>query len=772
MIALKELTDSIGDVFYIIDMKAHLIYVNGNTEDMYGYSVGEMLALSFQEIDMSTVERFQRNCENATIGKSYSIETMHRRKDGTLFPVRLNLTLIEKGSERLLVGLASDLSTRKNGEAEAAKISRTLPEFEDDFEPPELEDLIDFQSIHSLMDDFYKLTKITISIIDNHGKSLVATGGRSICSILDCVDLQTPRNCMIDYLKMAENVEAGAFRLYKCANNMWQMVTPIFAGDIRLGSIYLGQFFMEGEEIDYEFYRRQAKERGFDEEKCLEAIEGLPRLKVETVDTITSFYSKFANIVAVRSLSSMELTRTTAQRDRLNKTVIDNEKRYALFVEHTDDLVLMINSDGILTYVSPAGERLFGYAMENLIGHLYGEFIHPDDLKIVMDALGRSFNEGPHHTTSTLEFRIRHADGSWEWLSASGYVTKDCEDCPSYFIGIARDITGRKNTEEALKRSEEEKSLILNATKETIVYYDRDLRINWINRAMAKRLGMEVGDLIGKKCFTIWKAGEKCNDCILERVIKSREQKKMELTNEMGEFWLVRAYPVMGTDGEVSGVVEVSEDITERKRASKKLEAAFDALVRTASDIVSARDPYTADHQRNVSKLAVAMGREMGLNDEICESIRVAGLLHDIDKITVPTELLTRLGKLNEIEFDLIKEHSRSGYEILKDVDLPWPVAEIVLQHHERLDGSGYPDGLKGEQIRLESKIIAVADVVETITSHRPYRSALGVDAALNEIINNSGKLYDPEIVKACLALFKRGYTFEFELGLPAVRER
>jgi len=148
--------------------------------------------------------------------------------------------------------------------------------------------------------------------------------------------------------------------------------------------------------------------------------------------------------VAVRSLSSMELTRTTAQRDRLNKTVIDNEKRYALFVEHTDDLVLMINSDGILTYVSPAGERLFGYAMENLIGHLYGEFIHPDDLKIVMDALGRSFNEGPHHTTSTLEFRIRHADGSWEWLSASGYVTKDCEDCPSYFIGIARDITGRK----------------------------------------------------------------------------------------------------------------------------------------------------------------------------------------------------------------------------------------------------------------------------------------------------------------------------------------
>jgi PAS domain S-box-containing protein/putative nucleotidyltransferase with HDIG domain len=805
MIALKELTDSIGDVFYIIDMKARLIYVSGNTENMYGYSAGEMLTLSFQEIDIYNADRFQRNCENATIGKSYSIETLHRRKDGTLFPVRLNLTLIEKGSERLLVGLASDLSARKNGEvepvnrqkgfqtvhdtnggylftademkskgseAEVAKIPRTFPEFEGDLEPPELEGLIDFRSIQSLMDDFYKLTKITVSIIDNHGKSLVATGGCSIYSTLHCTDPEIRHKREIDYLEIAGNIEAGSFKMYKCANNIWRVLMPIFAGEKRLGSICFGQFFMENEEIDYEFFSRWAKERGFDEKKCLEAIESLPRLKIETVDTIISFYSKFAKLIADRSLSNMELARATVQRDMLNKTVIDNEKRYALFVEHTDDLIIMINFDGILAYVSPAGERLFGYTMENLIGHPYGEFIHPDDLEMAKDALDKTFNEGSNHTTTTLEFRVRYADGSWKWLSINGYITQDCEECPSYFIGIARDITGRKNTEEALRRSEEEKSLILNATKETIVYYNRDLRINWINRAMAKRLGMDVADLIGKKCFEIWKAGEKCNNCILERVIKSREQKKEELTNEMGEFWLLRAYPVIGPDGEVSGIVEISEDITERKRASKKLEAAFDALISTASDIVSARDPYTADHQRNVSKLALAIGREMRLEDDICESIRVAGLLHDIGKITVPTELLTRLGKLNEIEFDLIKEHSRSGYEILKDVDLPWPVAEIVLQHHERLDGSGYPDGLKGDEIRLESKIIAVADVVETITSHRPYRSALGIDAALNEIVNNSGKLYDPQIVKACLTLFKRGYTFEYELGLQTTRQR
>jgi len=326
------------------------------------------------------------------------------------------------------------------------------------------------------------------------------------------------------------------------------------------------------------------------------------------------------------------------------------------------------------------------------------------------------------------------------------------------FIGFVSDVTDLLMSQEALRKSEEEKSLILNATKESIVYYDRDLRINWINRAMSKRLGVEVGDLIGKKCFMIWKAGEKCDDCILEKVIKSREQKKTELTNEMGEYWLVRAYPVIGPDGDVTGVVEVSEDITERKRASKKLEAAFDALVRIASDIVSAKDPYTAGHQKNVSDLAVAIGKKMGLNYETLTCLKFAGLLHDIGKISIPSEILTRPVKLSNIELSLIKEHSRNGYNILKDIDLPWPIADIVLQHHERLDGSGYPNGLKNDEIRLESRIIAVADVVEAITSHRPYRQALGIEHALNEIKKNSGILYDPAVVEACVQVFEDGY--------------
>ncbi len=150
------------------------------------------------------------------------------------------------------------------------------------------------------------------------------------------------------------------------------------------------------------------------------------------------------------------------------------------------------------------------------------------------------------------------------------------------------------------------------------------------------------------------------------------------------------------------------------------------------------------------------------MSTEMIEGLRMAGLVHDIGKIHVPAELLSKPGRLSELEFSVIKTHSQAGYEILMDVEFPWPIAETVLQHHERLDGSGYPSGLKGAEISLEAKIIAVADVVEAMSSHRPYRPALGVDKALEEISQNKGKLYDADVVDACLNVFKdEGFKFE-----------
>ena len=192
------------------------------------------------------------------------------------------------------------------------------------------------------------------------------------------------------------------------------------------------------------------------------------------------------------------------------------------------------------------------------------------------------------------------------------------------------------------------------------------------------------------------------------------------------------------------------------------MKRALDTTIETMSKIVEAKDPYTAGHQRRVSQLAVAIAKELNLSQDKIEGIRIASLIHDIGKIGLPTEILSKPTKLSDIEFSLIKEHPQIGYDILKSVDFSYPVAKIALQHHEKLDGSGYPNHLKGDVILFEAKIICVADVVEAMSSHRPYRPALGIEKALEEISQNKGTLYDPEAVDTCLKLFKeKGFKFE-----------
>ncbi len=195
---------------------------------------------------------------------------------------------------------------------------------------------------------------------------------------------------------------------------------------------------------------------------------------------------------------------------------------------------------------------------------------------------------------------------------------------------------------------------------------------------------------------------------------------------------------------------------------TSQLKQALDGIIHAIASTVEIRDPYTAGHQLGVARLAFAIAKEMGLSEDKAEGVRVAGTIHDLGKMSVPAEILSRPGQLSEMEFGIIKGHPQTGYDILKDMEFPWPLAQIVLQHHERIDGSGYPQGLPGENTLLEAKILAVADVVEAMVSHRPYRPALGQDKALEEIQQNRGKLYDPKVVDACLELFmNKGFKFE-----------
>jgi putative two-component system response regulator len=200
---------------------------------------------------------------------------------------------------------------------------------------------------------------------------------------------------------------------------------------------------------------------------------------------------------------------------------------------------------------------------------------------------------------------------------------------------------------------------------------------------------------------------------------------------------------------------EINEGIQQQQQI-------MEGLILTLSSTVEVRDPYTSGHQKRVAELACTIAKHMDLSEDHINAIRMAGVVHDLGKIAIPSEILSKPGRLSEIEFSLIKTHSQVGFDILKDINFHLPIAQIIHQHHERMDGSGYPQGLKGDKILLEARIMTVADVVEAMASHRPYRPALGIDTALEEISKNKGTIYDTDAANACLKVFReKGFKFE-----------
>lgn len=268
---------------------------------------------------------------------------------------------------------------------------------------------------------------------------------------------------------------------------------------------------------------------------------------------------------------------------------------------------------------------------------------------------------------------------------------------------------------------------------------------------------------------------------VKDKLLKEGEFRGIHLrarTRDGRDIWLSESWRAIKNANEVITHYEaVIEDITVRKKAEENLRLSHERLQKTFAQTVSAlartlekRDPYTVGHQERVASLACAIARKLGLSAERVEGIRIAGLLHDIGKISVPSEILNRPGKLTDLEFALVKQHAQAGYDILRSIDFPWPVAEIVLQHHERLDGSGYPKGIFGDQIIFEARVLGVADVVESMACHRPSRPALGIPRAIAEITKNKGVLYDPAVVEACVQILKSG-EFAFDFGKDQWRE-
>lgn len=346
---------------------------------------------------------------------------------------------------------------------------------------------------------------------------------------------------------------------------------------------------------------------------------------------------------------------------------------------------------------------------------------------------------------------------------------------PSGYLALVEDVTGRRKADEALRASEERFRGLVETTSDWVWEVDRRGAYTYVSPKVSNVLGYDSLDMAGKTPFDFMPLAEARRGAAAFGASVEKQEPFAFLENVMRHkdghpvVMETSGVPFFGPDGKLAGYRGVGRDITERKETARRLEQSLRKLERTMEAIIQAisttmetRDPYTAGHQKRVTHLASLLAKEMGLPASQVAGIRVAGLLHDIGKISIPTEILSKPGQLTATEMAIIRFHPSVGYDILKNIEFQWPVADIVLQHHERLNGSGYPSGLSGDKILVEARILAVADVVEAMSSHRPYRPAVGKDKALEEIARNEGQLYDAAVVKACLVAFnEKGFAFE-----------
>lgn len=517
-----------------------------------------------------------------------------------------------------------------------------------------------------------------------------------------------------------------------------------------------------------------------------------------------------------RYLMSRTTTYDITERKHAQFIIANSEKRFRSLIECGSDLVLLIDSRGTITYISPSIKQLAGYEVEEIMGRNFLEFVNPENAQAAvkdLDSLLRSPND-PH----VAELRYRCKDGNWLTLET---IARNmlAEPTVGGIVVNGRDISERKRAEQSLRKLNRS-LLALSSCNQVLIYAsDESQLLNDMCRLIVEVAGYHSA-WVGfaqhdarKAIRPVAAAG--CKDLCIEQAditgsdneqgrgpagaaIRTRMPQIIRdtRTNPAYEPWRANAVKLgygsvlglpLATHGSVLGALciyssesrgfddeevrllrELADDlafgiVTLRTRASheksvERLQRSMEGTILAMAATIEMRDLYTAGHQKRVAELAVAIAREMTLPEDDIQGLKLASMVHDLGKIQVPAEILAKPSELTDIEYRLIKAHPQAGYDILKEIDFSWPIAEIVYQHHERLDGSGYPRGLKAGAIMVGARILAIADSVEAMSSHRPYRPGLGTDKALAEIERGRGTAFDPVVVDACLRLFREDH--------------
>ena len=476
------------------------------------------------------------------------------------------------------------------------------------------------------------------------------------------------------------------------------------------------------------------------------------------------------------------------ERKQAEEALKKSEAMYRLLADNISEHVWIMDLNLKLVYISPSAEKLYGYSLKELRKISFQELFTEESVQKLSEMYKTALDLAlvnpppPPGTRRMVELQARHKDGHLLWTENSVHFIRDENGQPVSLMGETRDITDRKLAQEMLKKSEEQYRLLADHMKDQVWLMDMNLNITYVSPSVERLLGYSLEEIktLPLEKLLAPESLKKAMDFVTFRMPKAIKNSfkdfifrtlELEFVLKNGQTaWTDCSFSfIRDESNNPVSIIGEARNISERKIAEAKLQQTLESLRKAIGTTIQvliaaleARDPYTAGHQSQSAELACAIATEMGLPSDTIEGIRMAGAIHDIGKLSIPAEILTKPTKLTDLEYELIKEHPKSGYEMLKNVESPWPLAQIVYQHHERINGTGYPKKLKGEEIILEARIMAVADVVDAMASHRPYRASLGMEAALNEIAGNKGILYDPNVVEACIKLIReKGYQLE-----------
>ena len=447
---------------------------------------------------------------------------------------------------------------------------------------------------------------------------------------------------------------------------------------------------------------------------------------------------------------------------------------YQDIVEKQSELIVRIAPDWKISFCNHAFARYFDTSPDEFVGKNIATMI-PEGFEHLRKLT-------PQSPECTSERRVLMTDGSARWQVWHDIAFFDDRGALKEIQAVGWDITELVTAQQAHENERKRALTLFENSPEGILASWDGVRIHEVNHAFCRMTGFPRGEVMGRPLREVFSRDARSSSLNIERLLArtiSGESAVEEgtLATKAGKrlFLSLLALPVPDAGERDKGMYIFFRNLTALKEKEaqllaniEKLNATFFQTVEVLAQTVESRDPYTAGHQRRTALLSFEIARRMALDDDVCQGIFLAAAIHDVGKISVPSEILSRPGRLLEVEFALVRTHAEEGYNILKKVDFPWKIPEIVRQHHERLDGSGYPHGLKEGEILLEAKIIAVADTVEAMASHRPYRPTLGIEAALRFIEEGKGRLFDETVVDACRNLFAEKGSFE---ELDAVAE-